>query len=159
MLTQASILSVIAHGPLASIAPYVFHSAEFGTEPIGDSDDSLDSGTDHTPFINALAAFRAALKPYGIPVGISEDWDRPGLMSGTNGIGLGPVGEQVYANSDLVHAHIMPYYHNNLTEAESWSYITSQITWYKENIHLPTIISEVRYFFAITKMRLSSQRC
>ncbi|KAH8807990.1 hypothetical protein F5884DRAFT_752559 [Xylogone sp. PMI_703] len=144
-LTQASILKVLKSGPYAKVAPYVFHSAEFGTEPIGDSDDSLDDGSDHSPFIVALASFRAALRPYGIPVGISEDWDRPNLMSGPNGVGLGPVGKQIYENSDLVHAHIMPYYHNNMTESQAWPYIQQQVAWYKENIKLPTIISETQW--------------
>ncbi|OZJ01796.1 hypothetical protein BZG36_05535, partial [Bifiguratus adelaidae] len=143
-LTQASILEVLANSTYASIAPYVFHSAEFGTEPIGDSDDGTFNG-DYAPFIDDLVAFRAKMKPYGIPVGISEDWDRPGIMSSTDGVGLGPTGEKILAQSDFIHAHIMPYYHNNLTEAESWAYIRSQVAWYKKNIDLPTLISETQW--------------
>ena len=137
--TAASILSVLANGTYADIAPYVVHSIEFGTEPIGDGDDGSN-------FINDLISFRSQVQPYGIPVGISEDWDRPGIMSGSNGIGLGPTGEQILENSDVVHAHIMPYYHNNLNESEAWGYITSQVAWYKQNINLPTLISEVCIF-------------
>lgn len=136
--TQASILSVLSSGTYAHIAPYVVHSIEFGTEPIGDGDDGDN-------FINDLISFRSKVKPYNIPVGISEDWDRPGTMSGTNDVGLGPTGKQILANSDVVHAHIMPYYHNNLKEAQAWGYISSQVAWYKKNINLPTLISEVQH--------------
>jgi len=143
-LTEASILAVLEHSKYAAIAPYVFHSAEFGTEPIGDSDDGAFNG-DYAPFIDDLIAFRTKMKPYGIPVGISEDWDRPGIMSGSNGVGLGPTGELILAQSDFIHAHIMPYYHNNLNESGAWGYISNQIAWYKENINLPIVISEVIY--------------
>ncbi|KAL1968616.1 hypothetical protein VTN77DRAFT_1442 [Rasamsonia byssochlamydoides] len=146
-LTQDSILEVLAHGEHASIAPYVFHSAEFGTEPIGDSDGGTYNG-DYAPFIEYLTNFRESMKLYGIPVGISEDWDRPGIMSGANGTGLGPIGEQILALSDFIHAHIMPYYYNNLTEAASWDYISSQVAWYKKNINLPTLISETQWAWA-----------
>ncbi len=114
------------------------HSIEFGTEPIGDGDDG-DS------FVGDLTSFRSSVKPYGIPVGISEDWDRPGVMSGTKVVGLGPTGTKILANSDVVHAHVMPYYHNNLNEAGAWAYISSQVAWYKKNVNLPTLISEVLY--------------
>lgn len=139
--TQASILSVLGSGTYADIAPYVIHSIEFGTEPIGDGDDGDN-------FINDLISFRSKVKPYKIPVGISEDWDRPGTMSGTNDVGLGPTGKQILANSDVVHAHIMPYYHNNLKEAQAWGYISSQVAWYKKNINLPTLISETQWAWA-----------
>jgi hypothetical protein len=129
---------VLKSGTYARIAPYVVHSIEFGTEPIGDGDDGGN-------FVNDLKSFRSQVQLYGIPVGISEDWDRLGIMSGTNGVGLGPMGKQILANSDVVHAHIMPYYHNNLKEAGAWAYITKQIAWYKQNIAVPTLISEVLY--------------
>jgi hypothetical protein len=130
---------VLNSGTYASIAPYVVHSIEFGTEPIGDGDDGGN-------FVNDLKSFRSKIQPYGIPVGISEDWDRPGTMSGSNGVGLGSTGKQILANSDVVHAHIMPYYHNNLKEAGAWAYISNQVAWYKQNIPVPTLISEVLYY-------------
>ena len=85
------------------------------------------------------------MQPYGIPVGISEDWDRPGTMSASNGNGLGSIGQQIVPLSDYIHAHVMPYYHNNLNEAGSWAYIHAQILWYKKYINLPLIISEVSF--------------
>lgn len=127
---------MLTSGDYADIAPYVVHSIEFGTEPIGDGDDGDN-------FINDLKSFRSSVQSFGIPVGISEDWDRPGTMSASNGDGLGPTGSQILANSDVVHAHIMPYYHNNLNEDQAWGYISDQVAWYKEYINVPTLISEV----------------
>ena len=120
----------------SAIAPYVFHSAEFGSEPIGD-------GVDGENFISDLAAFRTKMNGYGIPVAISEDWDRPGEMSSSDGSGLGPVGKQVKANSDMLHGHPMPFYHKK-NEAEAWDYIAGQVRWYQENVGLPTFVTEVR---------------
>ena len=118
-----------------AIAPYVFHSAEFGSEPIGD-------GVDGDNFIQDLAAFRSKMNSFDIPVAISEDWDRPGTMSSSRGSGLGPTGKEVKANSDMVHGHAMPYYHGK-NEAGSWDYVASQIKWYSQNVGLPALISEV----------------
>lgn len=132
----ASILEIFSSSAYKDIAPYVFHSVEFGTEPIGDQDDGDN-------FINDLIDFKTAIKPYGIPVGISEDWDRPGIMRANETEGLGPVGEQILPQSDFVHAHIMPYYHG-YNQSEAWSYIESQVWWYKNNTPVPTVISEVR---------------
>jgi hypothetical protein len=136
--TQASILSVLSKGTYADSAPYVVHSIEFGTEPIGDGDDGDN-------FISDLKSFRSQVQPFGIPVAISEDWDRPGIMSGDNDVRLGPTGKEILANSDVVHAHIMPYYHDNLNEDQAWGYISDQVAWYKTNIKIPTLISEVPF--------------
>jgi len=147
-LTQASFLKVLSSGLYAKIAPYIFHSVEFGTEPIGDSDDGTFNG-DYAPFIQDLKNFRALMKPYGIPVGISEDWDRPGIMSSSDGTGIGPTGAEILPLSDFIHAHIMPYYHGNIAEADAWAYISTQIAWYKKNIpNLPLIISETMWAWA-----------
>jgi len=81
-----------------AIAPYVFHSAEFGSEPIGD-------GVDGSNFISDLESFRSKMNGYGVSVAISEDWDRPGTMSDNSGTALGSTGQQVKANSDMVHGH------------------------------------------------------
>lgn len=90
-----------------------------------------------------MSNFKELVKPYGIPVGISEDWDRPGTMSSDDGSSLGPVGEKIANLSDVVHAHVMPYYHDDLTEADSWNYIQGQVQWLKSNLDLPILISEV----------------
>ncbi len=79
---------------------------------------------------------------YGIPVAISENWDMPGKMSSSSGVGLGTIGRQVKANTDMLHGHPMPFYLNK-SEAEAWPYIASQVRWYSENVGLPTFITEV----------------
>ncbi|KAL8791308.1 MAG: hypothetical protein Q9195_005927 [Heterodermia aff. obscurata] len=135
--TQSSIYSVMTSSKYGAIAPYVFHSAEFGSEPIGD-------GVDGDNFINDLASFRSKMKSYGIPVAISEDWDRPGTMSSSDGSSLGPVGKQVKANSDMVHGHAMPFYHGK-NVAQSWDYIEGQIKWYRKNVGLPAFITESQW--------------
>ena len=99
-LTAASILSVLSDPELGPVAPYVFHSIAFGSEPIGDF---VDGGP--TQFTADLKAFKASVEPFGIPVTISEDWDRPGIMSGQNWTGLGPVGQEIAPVIDLVHVH------------------------------------------------------
>ena len=119
----------------SAIAPYVFHGAEFGSEPIGD-------GVDGSDFIRDLATFRSKMNHYGIPVAISEDWDRPGIMSGSGGSGLGDKGTQIKANSDMLHGHPMPFYHEK-NVAESWDSVAGQVKWYKEIVGLPTFVSEV----------------
>jgi len=134
----ASILEIFTSSTYKDIAPYVFHSVEFGTEPIGDMDDGDN-------FIDDLIDFKTAIQPYGIPVGISEDWDRPGIMRANETGGLGPIGEQILPESDFVHAHVMPYYHG-YNQSDAWSYIESQVWWYKNNTPVPTIISEVSSF-------------
>lgn len=42
----------------------------------------------------------------------------------------------------MVHGHTMPFYHGK-NEAQSRPYIEGQIKWYKDNVGLPTLISEV----------------
>lgn len=84
------------------------------------------------------------MNSYGDPVAISEYWDRPGVMSGASGSGLVDIGKQVKANSDMVHGHTMPFYHGK-NEAQSMPYIEGQIKWYKDNVGLPTLISEVSF--------------
>lgn len=89
-LTADSIVTLLSdpvHGP---VAPYVFHSIAFGSEPIGDD---VDGGP--TQFTADLIAFKQRIEPFKIPVTISEDWDRPGIMSNQNWTGLGPVGMEI----------------------------------------------------------------
>jgi hypothetical protein len=96
-----------------------------------------------------MANFRTEMHKHGIPAGISEDWDRPGLMSGPLGadglgVGLSVVGAALEPVLDFVHAHVMAYYHN-VGVAEAWNYTANQILWYKKYLpQLPLVISEVR---------------
>jgi hypothetical protein len=127
------------------IAPYVVHSADFGSEPIGDG---MDGGGDQ--FIIDLGLFRTKMNSYGVPAGISEDWDRPDWISGPNGVGLTDLGEEVKANSDYCHAHVMPFYHGDLLVNETWDYIQEQIVWLNGTVNLPTMITETQWAWGPT---------
>ena len=66
----------------------------------------MDGGGDQ--FITDLDLFWARMNSYGVPAGISEDWDRRDWISGENGVGLTDLGAEVKANSEYCHAHVMP---------------------------------------------------
>ncbi len=88
---------------------------------------------------------------YNIPVGISEDWDRTAAssnavaMNATDGSGLADVGKKVKANTDIVHAHIMPYYHPDevVYAAKSWGYVDHYLAWLNEYVGQPVMVTEV----------------
>jgi hypothetical protein len=141
--SQQAIYNAINDPSVSAIAPYVVHWAEFGSEPVGD-------GMDQGNFVNDLGKFRATLNKKGILAGISEDWDRPGTMSGSNGKGLASIGSGVKANSDFAHIHPMPFYHFNDPESQAWSYIQSQIAWVKTNVGLPTFVTETQWAWGAT---------
>lgn len=94
------------------IAPYVVHSADFGSEPIGDG---MDGGGDQ--FITDLGLFRARMNSCGVPAGISEDWGRPDWISGENGVGLTDLGAEVKANRDYCTRTSCP---STFTTATCW---------------------------------------
>ncbi|KAK4703018.1 hypothetical protein P7C70_g3200, partial [Phenoliferia sp. Uapishka_3] len=141
---QSNLYSLFTTSKYAAIAPYVVHSASFGSEPIGDT---VDGGT--TQFIADLAKFRKKMNGFGIPVGISEDWDRntgEKMMNSTSGVGLGWVGELVKANTDQTHAHIMPYYHPTTVPSvrDAEPYILNYMKWLRQYVNQPTFVTEVR---------------
>ena len=143
----------MASADLGPIAPYVVHSADFGSEPVGDG---MDGGG--AQFVVDLGKFRQKMNSYGVKAGISEDWDRPGTMSGSNGVGLASVGQGVKENSDYVHAHIMPYYIGDITEANTWAYIQPQVTWLNTTVGLPTMITETQVSTNATKDQINANR-
>jgi hypothetical protein len=140
----ASLKNVLASADYGPIAPYVVHSISFGSEPIGDGVNGGAAG-----FTKDLETFRESMMQYGIPVGISEDWDRPGIMSSADGKTLGDVGKGVLNSSDVVHAHIMPYYHF-LNQSASWAYVKDQLAWYNANIpsKVPVFVSQSMWAWA-----------
>ncbi|KAH9909636.1 glycoside hydrolase family 17 protein [Xylariomycetidae sp. FL2044] len=126
--SQQAIYDVLESSEFGPIAPYVVHSADFGSEPITDG---MDGGGQQ--FVNDLTSFRSKMNSYGIPAGISEEWDRPGDMSSDDGTQLGDIGAAVKANSDYCHAHIMPFYHDDMPVSQTWSYIEGQMEWIRAN--------------------------
>ena len=143
--SQAALFAVL-DGQYKDVAPYVFHSADFGSEPIGDGVDGSSA-----QFVKDLAVFKRRLNAVGVPVGISEDWDRPGTLSGNNGQGLTALGQQIAAESDYVHSHIMPFYHGNLLENATWAYISKQLAFYNTSLPgLPMMITETQWAWGPT---------
>ncbi|KAI1813448.1 glycoside hydrolase family 17 protein [Poronia punctata] len=138
--SQQAIYDVLDSDEFGPIAPYVVHSIDFGSEPITDN---LDGGGQQ--FIDDLAAFRERVNSYGIPAGISENWDRPGDMKSSDGASLGDLGQQVKDNSDYAHAHIMPYYLTSIPLSGAWDYIEREMEWINETVGLPTMITETQW--------------
>lgn len=126
-----------------SLAPYVVHSAEWGSEPVGD-------GMDQDNFANDLGKFRQRLNAFGIPVGISEDWDRPGKLSTNDGKGLTSLGQDIRKNSNVAHIHPMPFYHGNNPESQAWAYIQKATQFALDQVKLPTMISESQWAWGKT---------
>ncbi|KAI0436656.1 glycoside hydrolase family 17 protein [Xylaria telfairii] len=143
-LSQQAIYDVLESPVFGPIAPYVVHSIDFGSEPVTDGMDGIgaDGGKQ---FIKDLGLLREKANSYGIPAGISEEWDRPSDMRSQDGTGLGDIGTSVKANSDYCHAHIMPYYHSDITLSGSWAYIQGQIDWINKTVGLPTMITETQW--------------
>ena len=138
--SRDALVSVMKSPQYGAIAPYVFHSADFGSEPVGDG---VDGSTEQ--FIKDLAAFKATMNGFGVPAGISEDWNRPGKMSSSNGKSQGSVGLQVKKNSDHAHAHVLPFYHGNMDESGAWAYIEPQLHFLRQTVGLPTLITETQW--------------
>ncbi|GAA5831412.1 hypothetical protein JCM5353_005715 [Sporobolomyces roseus] len=135
---QSSIYELFTTSSLASIAPFVVHSASFGSEPIGD-------WVDGDNFVRDLASFRSKMKSFGIPVGISEDWDRPNRMR--EGSVVAGIGSEVLANTDVAQLHVMGYYHPDEvpTIDEAWEYTKQQVEWAQRALKQPTMITETMW--------------
>ncbi len=67
--SQKAIYDTMSSADLGPIAPYVVHSADFGSEPVGDGMDAAS-----TQFVTDLGKFRQKMNSYGVKAGISEDW-------------------------------------------------------------------------------------
>ncbi|KAK2590892.1 hypothetical protein QQS21_011416 [Conoideocrella luteorostrata] len=131
--SQQAIYDTLDKPEFASIAPYVVHSADWGSEPVGDG---MDSGN----FVNDLGAFRTRMNQHHIKAGISEDWDRRDSLRTDNG--LTSKGRGIRDNSDYAHIHPMPFYHFNDPESKAWGYIQEATQWVLDNVKLPTMITE-----------------
>lgn len=138
--SQQALLDVLTDERYQAIAPYVFHSADFGSEPIGDG---VDGGNDQ--FVADLATFKSKLNAHGIPAGFSDDWDRDVLMSGD---ALTALGEKAKAASDYLHIHPMPFYHGDNPESEAWGYITGQIERMRGvDAEVPLLVTETQWAY------------
>lgn len=150
-----SIYSVFEDDQWKAIAPYVFHSADFGTEPIGDYVDGCDmtngQASDCSQFISDLKDFKTRMNGYGIPVGISEDWDRIGHLTNDDTGSLTDLGSALDAASDFIHLHIQPYYYPNgnyyqVSDGSVWSYVQQQTQNIRANHgDKPILITETQW--------------
>ncbi|GAA5882838.1 hypothetical protein JCM16303_002487 [Sporobolomyces ruberrimus] len=129
---QESIYDLFENSSYADIAPYIVYSASFGSEPVGD-------WVDGDEFVPDLASFRLKMNSFGVPVGISEDWDRPDRMK-TNSAVSG-IGSEVLNNTDVAQLHVMPYYHPDEvpTIDGAWDYIKQQVEWARETLKQPVM--------------------
>ncbi|KAH8894621.1 B-(1-6) glucan synthase [Thozetella sp. PMI_491] len=142
--SQQAIYDVMNSKTYGPIAPYVVHSADFGSEPVTDYMDGSRVGNGEQ-FVADLKSFRTKMNGYGVKAGISESWHIGGVMAASNYVGLGPLGKSVKANSDYVHDHIMPYYHPEVTAAQSWAWIKERIEWVNKTVGLPVMITETQW--------------
>lgn len=143
--SQQAIYDAVNNPKYKDIVPYVVHSAEFGSEPVGDG-----MGGDH--FVQDLANFRQKMQEHKVPVGISEDWDRKGTMKSDDGNSLGPVGKGVKANSDVAHIHPMPFYDRfNDKASQGINYIKEQTQWVIDHVKLPVMITETQWAWGRTE--------
>lgn len=153
---ETTLFETMANSKYSKIAPYVIYAAEYLNEPVGDCDmcapGSAGNASEPASVKNltmGMSDFRNEMNKFGIPAGISEDWDRPNLMSGALGsdglgVGLGPVGKALVPVLDFIHAHVMAYYHNIQVD-DAWTYTANQVLWYKKYLpQFPLIISGVR---------------
>lgn len=149
---ENAILGVFTDPTVGSIAPYVIHSVAFGDE----------LGEQGFYWINAMSSFKSRLAPYGIPLTISDDWDRSVWKSGS---GLSSTGQQVNSISDLTNAHSMfafskyfefinyitvqPYYHpDQVVDAYSfWPYFQNQLNFLVANNKRPIFVSQTMWSF------------
>ncbi|KAL7931567.1 hypothetical protein V8C35DRAFT_329558 [Trichoderma chlorosporum] len=154
---ESTLFETLENSKYSKIAPYVIYAAEYLNEPVGDCD-MCAAGSNGNPsepaslanLTTGMSDFRKEMNKHGIPAGISEDWDRPNLMSGAPGsdglgVGLGPVGSALVPVMDFIHAHVMAYYHN-IPVDDAWNYTSSQVLWYKQYLpQFPLIISEMMW--------------
>ena len=123
--SKDAMLQVLYSDEWKDVAPYVVHSVAFGSEPIGDN---VQGGAEG--FVAEYRAFKDALKPLGIPVAISEDWDRESLAQRSEGQDfpstLTALGQEILDTSDIMQLHVMPYYRpdqfSDAYNPDMWSY-------------------------------------
>eukprot|EP01117_Protostelium_nocturnum_P009675 TRINITY_DN3457_c0_g2_i3.p1 TRINITY_DN3457_c0_g2~~TRINITY_DN3457_c0_g2_i3.p1 ORF type:complete len:283 (-),score=67.74 TRINITY_DN3457_c0_g2_i3:49-897(-) len=113
---ENALLGVFQDSEVGKIASYVIHSVAFGDE-LGEQGDY---------WLPLMKEFKGKLSQYGVPLTMSDDWDRDIFR---NGNGLTDFGKKVNALSDLTHVHIMPYYHPWVcpNAYSFWNYFQNQI--------------------------------
>jgi len=138
VMTKAenAFLGVFNNSEVGKIAPYVIHSVAFGDE----------LGEQGNYWLSKMKDFKAKLTPYGVPLTITDDWDRDVYKSGN---GLSSFGKQVNDLSDLTHAHVMPFYHPDpCPDAyHFWPYFLQQLQFLVANNKRPILISQTLWAY------------
>lgn len=133
--SRDAIVSVFNNDQYKAIAPYVFHSVDFGSEPVGDG---VDGGNDQ--FVADLADFKNTINGFGVPAGFSDDWDREALLDGDS---FTDIGQKALDASDYIHMHPLAFYNmNNAPESDAWGYIQEQVERMNRIQDEPIIITE-----------------
>jgi len=139
LMTQAenAFLGVFNNTEVGSIAPFIIYSVTFGDE----------LGEEGTYWLPKMKDFKSKLSKYGVPLTISDDWDRDVYKSGS---GLSSLGNQTNDLSDLTNAHIMPYYHaDKCPDAyHFWPYFEQQLQFLAKNNKRPIIVSQTLWAYS-----------
>jgi len=133
---ENALLGVFTNSEVGSIAPYIIHSVAFGDE-LGEQDQY---------WVGDMTSFKGKLAKYGVPIAISDDWDRGVYKSGN---GLSSFGKQVNALDDLTQAHVQPYYHPSeaVDAFHFWPYFSQQLQFLVANNKRPIIISQTMWAY------------
>jgi len=129
---QNALMGVFTDGEVGKIAPYVIHSVAFGDE----------LGEQGTYWLDKMKNFKNQLAKYGVPISMTDDWDRDTYKNGNS---LNDFGRQVNQVQDMTHAHIMPYYHPwQCPNAYSfWPYLQDQVNFItRNNLKRPILITQ-----------------
>jgi len=133
---ENALLGVFTDSEVGKIAPYIIHSVAFGDE----------LGEQGNYWISDMENFKTKLSKYGVPLTISDDWDRSVYKSGS---GLSSFGKQVNSISDLTHAHIQPYYHPSVVvdAYHFWPYFQQQLQFLVANNKRPIMVSQTMWAY------------
>jgi len=133
---ENAFLGVFTDNEVGSIAPYIVHSVAFGDE----------LGEQGGYWLQPMASFKSKLAKYGVPLTISDDWDRGVYQTGH---GLTSFGKQVNDLSDLTQAHIQPYYHPDVVVSayDMWPYFLAQLQGLVSNNKRPILVSQTMWAY------------
>eukprot|EP00026_Physarum_polycephalum_P006573 Phypoly_transcript_06621.p1 GENE.Phypoly_transcript_06621~~Phypoly_transcript_06621.p1 ORF type:complete len:298 (+),score=41.45 Phypoly_transcript_06621:790-1683(+) len=133
---EDAFMGVFTDSEVGSIAPYVVHSVAFGDE-LGEQGDY---------WLQPMSEFKAKLAQYGVPLAISDDWDRDVYQTGS---GLTSFGQKVNALDDLTMAHVQPFYHPSvvINASDFWPYFNTQINNLVQNNKQPVLVSQTMWAY------------
>jgi len=140
VMTKAEngLLGVFNNSEVGSIAPYIIQSVAFGDE----------LGEQGSYWLSRMKDFKAKLSKYGVPLSMTDDWDRAIYKTGN---GLSSFGNQTNDLSDLTHAHVMPYYHPSASIPDAfhfWNYFLAQLQFLEKFLKRPIFVSQTLWAYS-----------